>query len=405
MKKNIGHWPATKGRGLSSKASTQRTAVANVARIPITNIYMDGDYTGIIKLGNSEKPLNVILDTGSSALALDAKKYTPSTADRTTNLAQTDSYGDGSTWTGAVIRTTVTIGDGESQIPLPNANAAIAYQASSDMFRQADGILGLAYAPLDDAFEMPKDTWKNQYSSTEVRTGKGQQIAPYLTQLATAGVTSDKIAFYTLRSAIHVGTGNDATDPLNNGYMIVGGGEESTDLYTGEFQSVKVLDDAWYSTNLKQVIVGSSSPIAARLQGPQGMPTNSIIDSGTNSLNLGQQLLNAVLAKFPASQRSVLKSAILGQELVPMAELGSLNDWPTISFVLQGDTGDVKLVVTPSNYWQTDAGQVGYALPAITLGEPGLAILGLPLMNGYFTIFDGEADGGKGAVLFASIKK
>ena len=153
------------------------------------------------------------------------------------------------------------------------------------------------------------------------------------------------------------------------------------------------------------MIVGTSSPIAARIQGPQGMPTNSIIDSGTNSLNLGQQLLNAILAQFTATQRPVLKSAILGQELVPVAELGSLDSWPTISFVLEGDAGDVKLDVPSSNYWQVDAGQAGYAAPAITVGEPGLAILGLPLMNGYFTIFDGEADGGKGAVLFATIKK
>jgi hypothetical protein len=27
------------------------------------------------------------------------------------------------------------------------------------MFRSADGILGLAYAPLDDAFTMPQNTW------------------------------------------------------------------------------------------------------------------------------------------------------------------------------------------------------------------------------------------------------
>lgn len=210
MKTNIGRWPATKKSRPFSKASTQRATVPQIARIPITNVYMEGDYTGIIKIGAGAKPLNVILDTGSSALALDAKKYSPSTGDQTTALAQTDSYGDGSSWTGAVIQTTVTIGDGDSQIPLPNANAAIAYQASSNMFAGADGILGLAYAPLDDAFQMPGDTWKNQYSSTQVRTGKAQPIAPYLTQLATAAVTSDKIAFYTLRSAIHIGTGNDA---------------------------------------------------------------------------------------------------------------------------------------------------------------------------------------------------
>ena len=36
--------------------------------------------------------------------------------------------------------------------------------------------------------------------------------------------------------------------------------------------------------------------------------------------------------------------------------------------------------------------------------EAGLAILGLPLMNGYFTIFDGEADDGRGVIKFASKK-
>jgi hypothetical protein len=41
-------------------------------------------------------------------------------------------------------------------------------------------------------------------------------------------------------------------------------------------------------------------------------------------------------------------------------------------------------------------------MAAITQGQAGLAILGLPLMNGYFTIFDGEADGGRGVIRFAT---
>jgi hypothetical protein len=68
--------------------------------------------------------------------------------------------------------------------------------------------------------------------------------------------------------------------------MIVGGGLESTDLYTGSFQTVKVVSDAWYSTNMKAVIVGSTDPIAARLEGPKGTPSNSIVDSGPNSLSI-----------------------------------------------------------------------------------------------------------------------
>jgi hypothetical protein len=183
----------------------------------------------------------------------------------------------------------------------------------------------------------------------------------------------------------------------------VGGGEESTDLYTGTFQTVKVLSDQWYCTNLKQVIVGSASPIAARIDGPKGMPSNSIIDSGTNSLNLGPQLLNAILSKLPANQKQLLSQAINASSLVSVSDL-NIDQWPTITFVLQGDTGDVQLNVPPSNYWQVDTQKAGYAAAAITKGEAGLAILGLPLMNGYFTIFDGEADSGKGVVKFATAK-
>ncbi len=376
--------------------------MAKIARVPITNVYADGDYTGRILVGPKKQPMNVLLDTGSSTLAFDAKKYQPNVAggDKTTDLAQTDSYGDGSNWTGAVITTDLSIGDGSSSIDLPDGNAAIAYTASSDMFGLSDGILGLAYAPLDDAFTMPGDTWANKYSEVQVRTGKHGTIKPYLTQLADEGVVSDIISFITRRSFIHVG-GGGANDPLNQGVMVVGGGEESTDLYTGAFQTVKVLADEWYNTNLKSVIVGKTDPIAARLNGPKGMPSNSIVDSGTNSLDLPPQMLKAVISKFSSAQQALLTQSILDGKLVSAADL-NLASWPTLTFILQGDAGDVTLQVVPSDYWQVNAEKVGSAMSAITKGSPGLNILGLPLMNGYFTIFDGEADGGRGVIKFAT---
>ena len=151
-----------------------------IARIPITNIYMGGDYTGQIFVGAQGRPMNVILDTGSSALALDGHKYTPDLAngDESTHLAQTDSYGDGSSWTGAVIQTKLTVGTGSNAVCLSNGNAAIAYTRSANMFRSADGILGLAYAPLDDAFTMPQDTWQHKYTSTQVRAGRSSPSSP-----------------------------------------------------------------------------------------------------------------------------------------------------------------------------------------------------------------------------------
>jgi len=182
-----------------------------IVRIPITNIYMGGDYTGQIFVGPRGRPMNVILDTGSSALALDGHKYNPDLAngDKSTHLAQTDSYGDGSSWTGAVIQTKLTVGTGSNAVSLGNGNAAVAYTRSANMFRSADGILGLAYAPLDDAFTMPQDTWRHKYTSTQVRAGKEESIQPYLTQLAGEGVTSDIISFVTHRSFIHAGGADD----------------------------------------------------------------------------------------------------------------------------------------------------------------------------------------------------
>lgn len=373
----------------------------NIARIPITNIYMDGDYTAAILVGPQKKPMNVILDTGSSALALDGQKYQPDTAggDKTTKIAQTDSYGDGSSWTGAVIETTVTVGRGAETVSAPNINAAIAYTESDSMFRGSDGILGLAYAPLDDAFEMPNDTWATHYTSSQVAGGTQTDIQPYLTQLAAQNVVSDIISFYTRRSFVHEGGG--ASDPLNQGWVIVGGGEESTDLYTGAFQVVKVLSDDWYNTNLISVQVGSKTPTKVKAQGMKGMPSNSIVDSGTNSLNLGPKLLKSMLSKFGTQQQAQLKTSIEQGQLVPVSEL-NLASWPNLTFVLQGDTANVTLTVSPNDYWQVDTQTVGQAMAAITEGQDGLAILGLPLMNGYFTIFDGEADNGRGVIRFAT---
>jgi hypothetical protein len=182
--------------------------------------------------------------------------------------------------------------------------------------------------------------------------------------------------------------------------MILGGGEEETKLYSGSFQAVKVLGDQWYNTNLKAIVVGERS-LSISARGPQGMPSNSIVDSGTNSLNLGPQLLRAIFALFSPAQRTLLEASVIDNREVPTSRL-RLNTWPDITFVLQGDTADVSLRVVPTDYWQVDVDKVGAAMAAITVGQEGLAILGLPLMNGYFTIFDGEADGGKGAIKFAT---
>jgi hypothetical protein len=319
--------------------------------------------------------------------------------DRTTKFAQYSSYSDGSFWAGGVIKTMVSVADPDSPMTAKGINVALSTDATSDMFGRTDGILGLAYAALDEAWEMPKDTTEKQYSSTKVRSGRYTQITPYLTQLRGKGVISDKFAFYTRRSWIHRGGG--ANDPLNRGWMILGGGEESRDLYTGAFQTARVMAEQWYNTNLKAIIVGDTEPLSVHQRPPNGYPSNSIVDSGTTSIDLGPLLLKALFSRFTSDQQALLTTTIRRKvPAVPMVDL-KLRSWPPLTFILQGLKKDVVLKVSPQDYWQVNAPKPGMACLAITQGEPGFAILGLPLMNGYFTIFDGEADNDRGVVKFA----
>jgi len=368
--------------------------------VPITNVYMDGDYTGVIRVGPNQTPLNVLLDTGSSVLALDAAKYAPDMAggDKTTRLAQTGGYGDGSSWTGAVITTAIALAGGAAQATLPGASAAIAYQATANMFGAAGGILGLAYAEMDDAFAMPADTWQNRYPSAQVVQGQRTPVAPYRTALAGEHALVDIIAFSVRRSLTHQGAGG-AADPLNQGWMIVGGGTECADLYAGPFQTVRVMADEWWNTHLKAIVVGGHGPIHLSARGVKGVPSNSLVDSGNTSLVLGPTLLTTFFGQFTPPQQAQLEASMAGGP-VAMADL-DLAAWPNLTFILEGEAGDVALAVAPGDYWQINAPQAGQAKAAITSGVDGLTILGLPLMSGYFTIFDGEAAGGRGVIRFA----
>ena len=154
--------------------------MTRVARIPITNVHADGAYTGRILVGAQQKPMNVLLDSGSAVFALDGRKYRPDKAsgDRTTRFAQYMSYSDGSHWAGGVIKTTVAVGRPGKLISADTINVALAAEQTKDMFGATDGILGLAYAPLDEAWEMPKDTTANAYSSTRIRGDAGSEPMP-----------------------------------------------------------------------------------------------------------------------------------------------------------------------------------------------------------------------------------
>ena len=371
----------------------------NPIRIPINNVLLQSDYTGQLQVGAGKTTVNVLLDSGSSTLALDHKAYDPSkdAAAKKTNLVQEVQYGSGQ-WVGSVVQTTVSVGgpQGES---LADVNLAIAFHESAHMFGKAQGILGLAYKALDDAYVLSKPSLPPTYNPNDIQAAARTLIEPYFTQLETAGLVANKFAFYTKRSVMRAAGGDPAADPANSGFLILGGGEEATDLYSGSFQTALVLSDDWYSTNLKQVIVGNSKPIpVAPPTRADGAPTNSIVDSGTNGLDLAPNLFDAILAQLTPAQATAVKSRGVQSSTLNLAE------WPDLTFVLQGDGADAQVVVPPENYWQLDATQPGLALCGLWRGGDVQSILGLPLMNGYLTIFDCSANRGLGVVKFATRK-
>jgi len=369
-------------------------------RIPINNVLLGNDYTGKMTIGSQQKEVNLLLDTGSSTLAVEQRSYNPQhdTNAQITDMVQEVSYGDGSNWIGSVVKTDVKASPNGQGVDLPGVAVAVAYHESADMFGQAQGILGLAYAPLDDAVTLTRPTVPPTYTPNDIQAGHRTFVEPYFTQLEQAGLAANKYAFYTRRSVVHA-SANPATDPLNNGFLILGNREKTTDLYTGQFQNALVLSDDWYSVNLKAVIVGNNPPIPVLPPTHNSQaPTNAIVDSGTNGLDLDPKLFHAIVSQLPAKLQKLIHARQVSTSSINLAE------WPNLTFVLQGDTGDVRLVVKPENYWQLDGGDTGLAVRSLWRGTSQQSILGLPLMNGYFTIFDDSANHGLGVVKFATIK-
>ena len=425
---------------------TKRVAkgsAANAIRIPITNVFCESDYTAQMLIGSQKTPANVIMDTGSSTLAVKPSTYDAAKdSNKTpTTLAQEVLYGTGG-WAGPVVNTSMVMGSGRNGVTLKNAPVAISsIQQPGNFGRNVDGILGLAYNALNTAYDFKTYIARNKIASGSTypwifpaknfKTFAVQfrklvtsqavpqtDVVPYFTELEQNGITADKFAFYTLRSWIKKSSTNAssiAKDPMNNGYFIMGGGEEQTDLYTGDFVNVAVLHDLYYNTNLKAVQVDGCDPIAALPLQVQYRPyaiSNSIIDSGTSDLSLAKDVFEAILASLQKLNPKFIKLIEQSNQLsnagkaIATSAL-NLSAWPNINFILSGEQGeDVRLVCTPQTYWQTDfpaAGQASFQISG-PLDAMNQSILGLPLMNNYYCVFDRSLDS-YGIIRFAPIKQ
>jgi len=398
-------------------------------RIPINNVKGGGDYTGEIRIGSQSVTANVILDTGSSTLAVVPRLYQIADDKNVTftSYAQLVQYGTGG-WSGPVLETTLSMGSGANQASV-KTYIAIADEQLPHNLGPADGILGLAFNSLNSAYDLTAYLTSQNVTPPvtypwifPVRTSAAalQQVeqflarmtvidlTPYFTALESAEVTRNIFAFYTLRSTPSMASANPATDPLNNGIFILGGGLDQADLYTGQPLNVAVLDNLYYNTSLKAVRVGGAAPVNVNALPPsqaKSMGSNSIVDSGTNSLVLAQDVYQAVVSGLGSLNQNfaTLVRDATSNGAVPQSSL-NLGSWPDIGFVMQGaDGSDVTLTCAPSTYWQTDAPQASYATFQINNGGNfPQSILGLPLFNNYYTVFD-RTQNPYGTISFAPI--
>jgi hypothetical protein len=234
-----------------------------------------------------------------------------------------------------------------------------------------------------------------------------QDLPPYFTALEAAGIEKNLFAFYTLRSMPSLRTAHPEDDPLNQGFFIMGGGPEQEDLYTGEFVNVDVVNDAWYNTDLLSVqVAGGEVHTASRLPAQFGktMVSNSIVDSGTNSLALAKDVFGAILTSLEKLNPDFTKAIEAASTGSVQTSSLDLDQWPDITFTLKGETGNpVPLKCSPATYWQSDCPQSGQALFAMESSGMPQSILGLPLMNNYYCVFDRTQDA-YGVIRFAPIK-
>lgn len=422
-----------------SGPAAKAKVVAAPVRIPITNIYDGNDYSAQIFVGSQKTVANVILDTGSSTLAVAPNTYSgQGDKDLTpTTLAQLVEYGTGG-WAGPVVNTSLSIGLPGSMVSIQNVPIAITEVQQPGNFVGVDGILGLAYNALNDAYDFKKYFIKHgvnppytypwsfpthSFKKFTVQFNeliKSQKIPdinidPYFSVLEEKGIVANKFAFYTRRSCANLGSGDKASpsDPLNTGFFILGGGEEQNDLFTGNFVTVQVLHDVYYNTNLKSVQVSGCDPVPALPLQSKYVPymvSNSIIDSGTSYLALSGDVFNAIMQSFQKVNPAfvtLVNEAIAASDGMDQSKI-NLGDWPDVSFILSGVNGeDIKLTCVPSTYWQFNYPHVGKAM--FQMGGPGQgedqnqSILGLPLMNNYYCVFDRSLDT-NGVIKFAAIK-
>ncbi|MBR9728525.1 pepsin-like aspartic protease [Shewanella intestini] len=462
-------------------------AQAHPLALPLLNIHAKGGYTVTLEIGSEKAKVNLIVDSGSSTLVVGQLAYHPEQDQSltATTFAQEIRYGIGG-WDGPVVHTDVTIGNTAFAITLEQCPVAVVSSLEQrETFGGANGILGLAYHQLNPSYDLekyliehritPAKTFPWPFSDAgSVHHGDGQtpfsshdlarfkaflkdhpeqDILPYFTELETQGLCANKFAFYSQRSSIHMATEQPtkavlAADPLNQGWLILGGGKEQTHLYQGEFQHIKVEHEVHYNVTLLGIKVAGFELIQAAPLKPeyQHFLTNGIVDTGVSGIMLTDVLFNGLkqnLAQLAQKQLSQSSASITPPQdfialIDPFSDLDAqdvgidmdkldLSLWPDIEFVFAGhaecdgtphndhldghhhdphDPQPMTLICKPHDYWQLNSpikGKACFKIIGKLANWANQTLVGLPLLNNYYVIFDRE-EHGSGVIRFAEQK-
>jgi Eukaryotic aspartyl protease len=404
----------------------------NHIELRTTLAYAKGAYTVEIKIGSQEHIANVLLDTGSSTLAVLPLAYDAShdTSLMATTLAQSIAYGVG-TWAGPVLKTKIAFGDKQHARVLPDTEIAL-IKSSAQNFRDADGLLGLAYRKLNKAHDVsallqeknisptltwpwPFDTSDSQNLSTfktELHAQPLVNLTPCFSALEEEGIVSDRFSMLIKRALTHVLDDAStieqlAADPLNEGVLVLGAGEECQHLYEGDFVAVKIVDDLYYNANLIAVQVGDRPQIPAPAldeKYQKNYASNAIFDTGSSFLVMEASVYDAMLSDFSSYDEHFPELIKQFREKFK-TEHGIPNDavktqhWPKLHFYFESPSGHpIKLTCTPGRYWQRNAlhaGECFFMLMRQLPKWPNQSIIGLPLMSEHYCVFDrrGNNDG------------
>ncbi|MBU1618072.1 MAG: A1 family peptidase [Gammaproteobacteria bacterium] len=412
--------------------------------LPISMAYAEGGYTAAVAVGSPEVRVNLLLDTGSSALAVRQSCYQPA-QDQQVQLSadiQLMSYGAGG-WAGSLVSTQLAVGHSSDQQLAAKAELTVIVDEPSHNFYQADGIWGLAYAELDSVYQAEQFLQQHQVSpalswpwpellrsSASLDTLRQQlencprrTVQPLFDALQQQNALKNSFALLTRRAVYHH-SGNTATseadklDPLNQGLLVLGDAELCTDLYEEPLQSISLVHDKYYNTELLSIQLEGFAAFAVPALAPQDQAaygSNSIFDSGSSFLILEQSCYQYLIQSFcsvnPLFGEQINKAldARNNMQGLPLEQL-QLSDWPDILLTLRGSDchqSDVILRLKSSEYWQLNAPTEGLAmflLASQLAGWASQSILGLPVMNNKYCIFDRAADNGMGVIKVAKAR-